>query len=514
MMLSLSSYPYALSAWEDTGTISPDAAQHVPGTTKMIRCLNVLASCSLPNQANNCAPSGRKPMDAQTHIVPCISARVAVPNPMEPSVALALRTLSPSTPYKVEAWDQALRAANLFLRFMDIPTGFHNGFLVDFPTLSHTQSSPNKDSVLTHIEEFQKMIDNELTKGHYIGPFSKTQLVALIRPFQSSPISIIPKPRHPGKFRIVQNFSFPISPSLRFPNPSINSYINAADFPASWGTFSIIYLTISRLPPGSEAATRDVAEAYRTISLHPSQWAAAVVRATHHDLYIDTCTEFGATPSAGIHGHVADAAAEIFRSCGIGPLDKWVDDHIFLRINTSHISDYNASRHEWYQQIADGGGIKQSGSCLWFAGISPSDGLIEEFNENCSFPLIDQSRHSPRSEYDKLFTYALEDIDAISAELGIPWKKSKDQPFAPTTIYIGFRWDLCAMTVALAPVKVDKYLAAINEWLNRSTHVLKDAQGLYGKLLHACAALPRGRAYLTALECMLRVCHEKSFMPH
>ena len=45
-------------------------------------------------------------------------------------------------------------------------------------------------------------------------------------------------------------------------------------------------------------------------------------------------------------------------------------------------------------------------------------------------------------------------------------------------------------------------------------HILKEVQLLYGKLLHACAVLPQGHVYLMALERMMRVCHDKPFMPH
>jgi hypothetical protein len=110
-----------------------------------------------------------------------------------------------------------------------------------------------------------------------------------------------------------------------------------------WGTFEIIALLIARLPPGSEATTRDAAEAYRTIPLHPSQWPAAVIRAPDDLYYIDKCLSFGAAPSAGAYSHVADMAAEIFRSEGIGPLDKWVDDHVFFCVRCAHLANYSGS---------------------------------------------------------------------------------------------------------------------------------------------------------------------------
>jgi hypothetical protein len=98
--------------------------------------------------------------------------------------------------------------------------------------------------------------------GRYISPFTADVLEQLIGPFQSSPLSIILKPGKPGKFQDIQKFSFPLSISASFPNPSINSHINANNFPTTWGKFMVIFQIISTLPPGSEAAMRDVAEAY------------------------------------------------------------------------------------------------------------------------------------------------------------------------------------------------------------------------------------------------------------
>ena len=332
-------------------------------------------------------------------------------------------------------------------------------------------------------------------------------------PFQTSPLSIIPKPGQPGKFRLVQNFSFPIIPNDRFPFPAINSYINPCNFPATWGKFSIVFLLTSCLPPGSEVATQDVAEAYRTVPLHPSQWPAAIVRTSPTHGCIDTCAAFGATPSAGIYGHVADAAAEIMRFHGISPLDKWVDDHIFFRVQLTHLTEYNNDRIAWHSEINQHS-LQHQGGRIWFQGTQLQDGSHEEFNEDCSQPIANHAHASPRSDHDALFTYALSDINALSDELGIPWETSKDQPFAHSTIYIGFIWNLQDKTVSLTPTKLEKYLRAIDEWNARATHTLEDVQKIYGKLLHTASLIPAGRAYLTGFERMMAVCGKKPFLPH
>ena len=432
---------------------------------------------------------------------------------MEHTAALVHRRSNPLTPYHAQAWERALSKANALQCFAKVPEGLRSGFLVDFPLVMCTQSPPNKDSVDEYHTKFNTIIQKEFRKNRYIGPFPPADLELLIGPFQSSPLSIVPKPGKPGRFRLVQNFSFLHSPSPAYPNPSINSHINADRFPTTWGKFSIIYLLISRLPPGAEVATRDVSEAYRTIPLHPSQWPAGVVRLSDKQVCVDTCIAFGATPSAGAYGHVADAGAEIIRHHGIGPLDKWVDDHLFVRILKSSLVTYNAQRAIWHKDLISWG-MHQLGSQIWFGGHIFDDGSIEEFNEDCSWPLKDLSDSSPRSDYNQLFSYCLTDIDDVSDRLGIIWEQEKDQPFASSTICIGFLWDVEHRTVSLSPSKVAKYLLAIHEWRQRRMHTLQDVRKLYGKLLHTCQVAKRGRAYLTSLENMLSVCGRQPLVPH
>ena len=108
----------------------------------------------------------------------------------------------------------------------------------------------------------------------------------------------------------------------------------------------------------------------------------------------------------------------------------------------------------------------------------------------------------------------MEDINRITAPLGIPWEPSKDQPFAPTVNYIGFTWDIENWVVALSAGKVAKYVQAIDDWNNQVAHTLIEVQGVYGKLVHVAYALPMGWAFLTGLERMLKVCSSKPFLPH
>jgi len=257
-----------------------------------------------------------------------------------------------------------------------------------------------------------------------------------------------------------------------------------------------------------------VAEAYRTIPLHPSQWPGLVVRTGPDSFAIDSSFCFGFSPAAGSYGDLADAGADIFRSEGIGPLSKWVDDHFFIRILREHLDSYNSLRKARAAIIAKNGGLLTNGGRRWYRGSDMLDGHVEEFDEDSSFLIQDLSNSSPRSPEDALFTYCFADIDKLSKILGIPWEPAKDIFFSSRAPFIGFLWDLATRTVSIPESKKKKYLAAIQEWEARSTHTLLEVQQLYGKLLHASLVLPAGRAYLVSLESMLAIFNNHPYMPH
>ena len=201
------------------------------------------------------------------------------------------------------------------------------------------------------------------------------------------------------------------------------------------------------------------------------------------------------------------------RAAGIGPILRWVDDHLFIRIPTAHLTGYNQLRNNIAKQITTRGGPKIKGGRSWFAGAPLPNDQIEEFDEDHTFPLRDLSHNSPRSSPDLTFCYNTNDINQISQELGIPWELSKDIPFSDHPTFIGLTWNLTDRTVSLAESKRAKYIKAISEWMARRTHSLNEVQKLHGKLIHAALIFPEGRPYLSNLEAMLTIFGDKPFMP-
>lgn len=221
---------------------------------------------------------------------------------------------------------------------------------------------------------------------------------------------------------------------------------------------------------------------------------------------------FGLSPSAGAYGNLADAGLDLFRSKGIGPNSRWVDDHLFIRILKESIAAYNTKREQWHKEITSRG-LHRDGGRIWFGGHIFEDGTLEEFDEDCRFPVTDLSGASPRSIEDSRFSCNMADIDEASKDFDVPWERLKDKPFAYSNPYIGIMWDLERNRVYLSEEKKHKYLLAIQVWKKRDTHVLLDVQQLYGKLLHVTLVVPKGRAYLTSLEAMLRLAFDKPFLP-
>lgn len=324
--------PFALYAWAITRTKCSTAILLPPGMDSSKPSPNASeVNYSSAETTNPSVSIGNRSKAVRAGATTNVTS---VPDAVNPITELMLvfkhRKLNALTPYNPDAWEHLLTNAGLFSEYQHIPNSLHYGFHIKLPLIGTTQIPPNHPTVVKFEQQFTNIIRDEIQKGRYTSPLSRAGMESLIGPFQSSPFSIIPKPAKPGKYCILQNYSFPLSISISFPNPSINSYINSNDFPTTWGTFSLISLLLRQLPPGSQIATRDVAKAYRMIPLHPSQWPAAVAWLSDDSFAINTSICFGVSPSAGTYREVCKADSDIMRLLRIGPLSGWVDDHFFI----------------------------------------------------------------------------------------------------------------------------------------------------------------------------------------
>ena len=264
--------------------------------------------------------------------------------------ALERRRNEVLTPYKVNAWESMLRHCNLLVKYPKLVHSLHKGFDAGIRPIYLTSTPPISLTLQQHPVAYQEKVTNEFTKGRYIGPCTRSKVEELVGPFQFSPLSWVPKLGKPGKYRAVHNFSYPHTPTPTV--TSINSSINADTFPCTWSTFATMCFTIHNLPPRSQAAICNVAEAYHTIPIISEQWPGLVIKLLDEDKYaINTCNNFGLTSASGIYSEVRDATLDIFRAQGISLISMWVDDHIFFQILKEHWASYNAKCQLWHATI-------------------------------------------------------------------------------------------------------------------------------------------------------------------
>ena len=505
------------SAWSAsvaTNTPSQGAKMPSSGMAQSAQPRRMTKDALSQQMASHCASTGKSRGVANPRATQIDTGAQAVGSPiMGPKVALECRRHEPLTPYNREAWAEELSRLGLQGKYPLLMQGLMHGFDLGIPQVQHTYTPPNHPSVNLLSDVYKNIVDNEFAAGCYIGPFTCAQLEAELGPFQTSPLSLVPKTSKPSKYRAVHNFSHPHSPLPEA--ASVNSHINSDHFPSTWGTFATVALLISRLPPGSEASVRDVAEAYRTIPAAPAQWPGLVICLQADDQFaVNVGNNFGLSSAGGVYRMVADAGADIFRGHGIGPLAKWVDDHIFFRIPCVRLPKYNTQHAEWCSEILTQGGHQQDGSRSWYRGKSLPDGSMKEFDEDCSTRMVNLAASSPHTKGDQGFAYADSDIDQVSAHLGIRWETLKTVPFGAEVPYLGFCWDLRAQHVYLLDEKKARYCTAISEWEKKCTHNLLETQKLYSKLLHAALVIPAGRAHLTSLEAMLGTFNHSPFLPH
>lgn len=237
------------------------APQPTPNRPQMVALLPWLeTSCVMTGRSHKVVPT---PITTQS-----MHALVAEAPAMVLSNALRCSHTPAVTPYKLEVWWDFLVCTGLIPQYPSLMEGLTHSFHAHMPPLSQTFTLPNHPSISQYREAFDSIVHKEFTQQWYIGPLTVEEIQCIVGHFQSSPISLIPKPGRPGKYHMIQDLLYPWSPS---PTSSINMRMLLDDFTASYSIFPIVSLLIALLPPGLQGAVRDVAEAYHTVPVHPSQ---------------------------------------------------------------------------------------------------------------------------------------------------------------------------------------------------------------------------------------------------
>lgn len=130
--------------------------------------------------------------------------------------------------------------------------------------------------------------------------------------------------------------------------------------------FTHSFPKVASAPDGAEACSLDIEAAYRTTPVLPAHKRAMAV--THRGkFFVEHCVTFGVASAHGLQGEIADGTIAIWEKKDVGPIAKWVDDIVALRLPsargsfTSAFSDhlFEYDRATALQRIAHLGPVAQ-----------------------------------------------------------------------------------------------------------------------------------------------------------
>jgi hypothetical protein len=105
------------------------------------------------------------------------------------------------TPYDPAAFSFFLDKYNLRDAYPDLVSFIAHGFPIGvMPALEATNILNNHPSIFLHPDLVDDYLSEEVSSGRVDGPFSRTQVSAILRGhFQSSPLVIVSQPQAPGE---------------------------------------------------------------------------------------------------------------------------------------------------------------------------------------------------------------------------------------------------------------------------------------------------------------------------
>jgi hypothetical protein len=241
------------------------------------------------------------------------------------------------TKLKANAWELALANAGILNKFNDIPVGLWEGSYCGLENYSLSYTSiPSNHFTSKEDEAFIVLkYTEEITLGRISHGYDPHELFSLIGHFRTAPLTVITRN---GKHRVIVNHFFshtnetcisldnqPQNTSSKIiidpTQTSINTVIDSKKFQCVWGSFSECYLLVADATEGTQAAIFNVDSAFRNIPIHPSACPFLAIMLKER-IHLDHVLNFGASPSPGIFGQVADAIIKIFLHHGIEAIMK------------------------------------------------------------------------------------------------------------------------------------------------------------------------------------------------
>ena len=168
--------------------------------------------------------------------------------------------LAINTPLRVSEWAWALLAHldQAFTRY--VCSGLNEGFRIGFQRgLPLRPAGKNMQSAQEHPAVVEEHLQNELSRGRMLGPFTRSDPLP---PLHINRFGVIPKGHNTAKWRLITDLSFPM-------RASVNDGIDPVLCSLSYESVDKIASLVLQLGVGSLMAKVDIESAYRLIPVHP-----------------------------------------------------------------------------------------------------------------------------------------------------------------------------------------------------------------------------------------------------
>ena len=228
--------------------------------------------------------------------------------------------LAINTPLRVNEWARALLAHpdQSFARY--VCSGLNEGFRIGFQRGSPLRpAGKNMQSAREHPEVVEEYLQNELSRGRMLGPFTRSDPLP---PLHINRFGVIPKGHNTGKWRLITDLSFPTG-------ASVNDGIDPVLCSLSYVSVDEIASLVLQLGVGSLMAKVDIESAYRLIPVHPLDRPLQAME-WKGKLYVDPMLPFGLQSAPKIFSAVADALNWMLEQSGVRHSRHYLDDFIVL----------------------------------------------------------------------------------------------------------------------------------------------------------------------------------------
>jgi hypothetical protein len=253
---------------------------------------------------------------------------------------------------------------------------------------------------------------------------------------------------------------------------------------------------------GAQAATLDIAAAYRCVPCLPDHKRFLVVR-SGNDFFMDHAIPFGIASAHYLLGEVADATLDIITA-------QQKEQAWDVAEDLRSAQDPNPTTSErrqlvWKEGEASALALASDGEAFGVEwkdlGVGPS---LKWVDDHVFFRYPSLADMPFQSATIFRYAYDLDDIRRFTLPLGVPWHKTKGTDFSPTVLYLGFVWDLPERSVALQESKRIRYAAKVEDLIGQicrgSRLSQKSVESINGMLSHVCFVVPHGRSYLPNLS--------------